>query len=99
MPKAYRDMSPTERWARTSKGFRKIRTSWWAQGHRTCWLCGKPITEQNDYTLDHVVPLSQGGTNALENLKPAHGRRRPDCPGNYGRQNKQVKSSAKSREW
>lgn len=99
MPKAYRDMNPTERWARTSKGFRKLRASWWTQGNRTCWLCGKPITEANDYTIDHVVPLSQGGTNALTNLKPAHGRRRPDCPGNYGRQNKRVKDFAKSREW
>jgi 5-methylcytosine-specific restriction endonuclease McrA len=37
-----------------------------------CWLCGKPL--DGDATLDHVVPRSKGGSDALANLKLAHGR-------------------------
>jgi len=33
-----------------------------------CWICGKPGAD----TADHVVPVSQGGTSALTNLRPAH---------------------------
>ena len=99
MPTPYRDMDPTTRWARTSKGFRKIREQFWTTGQRTCWLCGKPITELKDFTIDHVVPLAQGGNNSVANLRPAHGRRRPDCPGNFGRRNHKTSSETKSREW
>lgn len=30
-----------------------------------CRMCGAPATE-----VDHIIPLSRGGTNALENLQP-----------------------------
>jgi 5-methylcytosine-specific restriction endonuclease McrA len=43
-----------------------------------CHICGKPI----DYTLphldpmafviDHVIPLAQGGRDAIDNIKAAH---------------------------
>lgn len=33
-----------------------------------CWICGRLGAD----TLDHVVPLSRGGTNDPENLRPAH---------------------------
>ena len=36
-----------------------------------CAICGKPITEE-DFTIDHIVPLSRGGNNKLENLRPTH---------------------------
>jgi 5-methylcytosine-specific restriction protein A len=35
-----------------------------------CWLCGK----HGANTVDHVIPLSHGGTNDISNLKPAHKR-------------------------
>ena len=44
----------------------------------TCHLCGKTIdtTLRNPhrmaYVIDHVVPLSKNGTNALDNLRPSH---------------------------
>ncbi len=34
----------------------------------TCHLCGLPGAN----TLDHVLPVARGGTNAEENLRPAH---------------------------
>lgn len=44
-----------------------------------CWLCGKPIdlTITDPYdpgygTADHVLPVAQGGSDALSNLRPAH---------------------------
>lgn len=44
----------------------------------TCWLCRRPIDlaasgrSKWGLTLDHVLPRSLGGSNAIENLRPAH---------------------------
>jgi hypothetical protein len=35
----------------------------------TCWLCGHPGAD----TVDHVKPRAMGGTDTLDNLRPAHG--------------------------
>ena len=37
----------------------------------TCAICGKPIDE-GTFNIDHIVPLSKGGTNDLDNLRPVH---------------------------
>jgi len=34
-----------------------------------CQLCGKILTSKT-VTVDHIVPVAKGGTNALENLQP-----------------------------
>lgn len=57
---------------------------------RTCWLCGGAGAD----TVDHVIELMNGGTNALANLRPAHGRKRPGCPGNFGRSNRKPERQA-----
>ena len=47
----------------------------------TCWLCHQPIMGR--VSPDHVVPVSMGGTDALENLRPSHvgcNKRRQDRP-------------------
>jgi 5-methylcytosine-specific restriction endonuclease McrA len=36
---------------------------------RPCWICGR----DGSNTADHVTPRSHGGTDALANLRPAHG--------------------------
>jgi len=54
-----------------------------------CWLCGAPMDfdapRQSSLapTLDHVVPLSQGGTHHNRNLRLAHSQcnnQRGDTP-------------------
>jgi 5-methylcytosine-specific restriction endonuclease McrA len=34
-----------------------------------CQICGKELTKDT-VTIDHIVPISKGGTNAIENLQP-----------------------------
>lgn len=36
-----------------------------------CGLCGHRIKER-DLTVDHIIPLSRGGTNELKNLRLVH---------------------------
>ena len=42
---------------------------------RICQLCGGPEAD----TVDHVVPVSQGGTDDLSNLRAVHDRNWPHC--------------------
>lgn len=37
----------------------------------TCWLCEQPIQDEA-VSGDHVQPVTYGGGNDLENLRPAH---------------------------
>lgn len=40
-------------------------------GHN-CWLCGLPFAAKEKPTLDHIKPVSMGGSNRVSNLKLAH---------------------------
>ena len=40
----------------------------------TCEICGKPIS-RFQYSIDHRIPLSRGGTNNIDNLRAVH----PTC--------------------
>lgn len=37
-----------------------------------CGICGKPIEDMKDCTIDHIRPLSKGGQTTLENCQLAH---------------------------
>ena len=43
----------------------------WERGKR-CAICGKKIKSLDDLTIDHIVPLAEGGKNVLENYQLAH---------------------------
>ena len=36
-----------------------------------CWICGEPVAPA-DATLEHIQPLSQGGSSHQENLAISH---------------------------
>lgn len=38
-----------------------------------CWVCGQHVQPQ-DSTLEHIKPLSEGGSSHLENLAISHAR-------------------------
>ncbi len=40
-------------------------------GQVPCWVCGQHV-EPVDATLEHMQPLSQGGSSHLENLAISH---------------------------
>lgn len=40
----------------------------------TCVLCGRPITNINDLTTEHLIPISRGGNSSETNIEPAHFR-------------------------
>ena len=42
-------------------------------GKVPCWMCGEHV-EPQDATLEHIRPLSEGGSSHLENLAISHGR-------------------------
>ena len=37
-----------------------------------CALCGKPIANMKDCTIDHIIPISKGGLTTIENCQLAH---------------------------
>ncbi len=39
-----------------------------------CGICGQPITDMKDCTIDHIIPKSRGGMTTLENCQLAHFR-------------------------
>lgn len=37
-----------------------------------CEICGKPITDMKDCTVDHILPKSKGGLTTVDNCRLAH---------------------------
>lgn len=62
-----RRLSIKERWK-----IKEIRK--WLIKHNgmVCQICGLPITKEEDCTIDHIVPKSQGGRTVRENCQLAH---------------------------
>ena len=52
-----------------------------------CWICGEQVAAE-DATLEHIKPLSEGGSSHIENLAISHG----DC--NHRRHAKAPQSPA-----
>lgn len=47
---------------------RKVRGNLWFRGTRCCHWCNKRFESEDSATIDHVVPLSKGGSNRQDNL-------------------------------
>ncbi len=48
----------------------RIRTAVYQKTNGICAICGDSISEDN-FTIDHIIPLSKGGTDDISNLQPA----------------------------
>lgn len=42
------------------------------QGVVKCYVCGEPITKESYATLEHILPVSKGGTDEIANLALSH---------------------------
>lgn len=45
----------------------------WHKSKKKCHLCGKGV-DLSIATIDHLIPVSSGGSNRIENLAIAHAR-------------------------
>lgn len=50
---------------------RKHRKAAWDKTAGRCWWCGVHMEWGADFTVDHLVPTSNGGSDELDNLVPA----------------------------
>lgn len=48
---------------------RRVYAHWNGQ----CGICRSPVGIE-EFTIDHIIPLSQNGPHRLDNLQPAHSR-------------------------
>ena len=64
----------TEEEIKREKGrARKLRqTKWWRRkiARGICYYCGAKVGNKN-LTMDHLIPLSRGGTSSRDNIVPA----------------------------
>lgn len=51
-----------------------IKEEVYRRSNNTCAICGKPLSRFS-YSIDHIIPLSRGGTNNIDNLRAVH----PTC--------------------
>lgn len=50
---------------------RWVRAAVWDKTGGFCIYCNQALNPFDNFTVDHVVPLSRGGTSGVENLVPA----------------------------
>jgi hypothetical protein len=70
---------PDNRPSRQDRGYdaeyernRKIMVENTRRNNWPCWICHQPFSPNQVITAEHIIPKRRGGTNALENLAPAH---------------------------
>jgi len=51
---------------------RKKRIRLWLQGIRHCAICGIEFKDFEESTVDHIIEISRGGGNDMDNLQLAH---------------------------
>lgn len=75
----YLSLEETHQYKSVSKGLIKRfatkisrREKVFIRDNKWCYICEKPIKYFKDASIDHVIPLSKGGSNALSNIKITH---------------------------
>lgn len=56
--------------ARETASERELKASVWNKTGGVCWYCGVQTVRPTNYTMDHVVPVRDGGQDTYENLVP-----------------------------
>ena len=52
---------------------REIKRELW-QKSKLCGICGKQLPSREASTIDHIMPISLGGTDEISNLQLAHSK-------------------------
>lgn len=73
MPASYQ--GSTRGAATASASWRKVRAAVLRRDDARCHLCGGPGAD----AVDHIIPVSQGGSDDLGNLAAIHDRVSPHC--------------------
>jgi len=60
------------RYSRDQQTVRWLRKQLVQRDGLVCGICGKPIATAREITIDHIRPLSKGGSDKLTNLRLAH---------------------------
>ena len=47
-----------------------LRAIMWERTSGRCWYCGEPMNPFSEFSIDHLVPICDGGTNTYDNLVP-----------------------------
>jgi len=80
-----RSYSETPRKRLSGEKLQKLRKQVFTHYGDQCWLCGGEGAD----TIDHIIPVADGGDDSLDNLRPAHGRKSKQCTGNFSRKRTQ----------
>ncbi|MBR5434607.1 MAG: HNH endonuclease [Bacteroidales bacterium] len=66
----------------------------WRQDLAGAWIKWDDYGKQTDFgwTIDHIIPISQGGDDSLENLQPLHWRNNLEKGDNYPQYNTIISS-------
>jgi 5-methylcytosine-specific restriction endonuclease McrA len=60
----------SSRTQRTKRYKSKLRIRIWIAYNKKCYYCARPL-RKGQFTIDHVVPKSDGGGNGVKNMVPA----------------------------
>lgn len=60
----------TKKSARKCLKARKLKL--WEKGSRNCYVCGKKIKDKAQASIEHIIPLSRGGSNRRDNTALSH---------------------------
>ena len=66
-----RSYSEAPRKRLSGEKLQKLRKQVFTYYGEQCWLCGGDGAD----TIDHIIPVADGGDDSLDNLRPAHGRK------------------------